>query len=645
MNFWDRLLTSIVIQKLLCVIGLICLIAILLVIIDTPVADGYSGSIYEAYPASFWIYIVTVFICGTIIVLHHCFIAARKANWWILGTALIVLNNMLFITLPYFRGFQTYGRNDTMSHLGSIQDILINGEIGKENFYPPTHIMGFSFTEILGLPLPSIMYIIIPLFFLVFISGIWLVTRRFTASHHLSLVIFLLSTPLIFGLFHPTIHPSFLSMYLIPYFFSIYHLREQFPAKSWQLTVALLLILIGITFWHPISIIFLMLALLGMWASITFYRRRLSTSANSEKQQFSIQNLLLISFTFFFTWYISFSVIEGHIQSGYDFLVNQVGTTLAAQELDALGEANLTFGQSVLLGINRYGGMVLLLGFCAFISCIGLMSILLRKNKGINTRMAFIYSIIFLTSIAWTMLEFLGAWGENASVIRVARFALLMGPVCTGYFIYQYFNEPSASIIPAPVSFQRIGKVVVLGLVIVIVFILNFANIYEGDHNYKACAQVTQMELHASEWFGNARQPYIRTTGFVPRNIRRFEDFNFGSEESMRIMDRRMIVEQVAQPGHWQILAVKQDLPTHFNYQHRTYLGDVLYYPQMRETYQYMYFSKWDKVYPLSFPSHYEVEREYYMQDFDKVGSDPSTSQIYDNGDTEVWVVYRSDER
>jgi len=608
---------DILIDRTTKIISIICFAFILIalfVIAKSPPASGYEISIYDAYPWYFWFFLVASIAGGIGILVHQAF-AKEKSNCWVAGLSIIIIANTIFLLLPEFRGYAFYGRGDTPTHLGHIRDILNTGHVGESNFYPIEHLLGASLVRVAGVSLENITSLFFVLFSGIYIANMYLLAKSAGKHSGQALLTIAFASPLIYSFFHVNIHPNILSLFMVPCLLYFYHKRELHSSNRLENTIVLLLLAFLITFFHPVTTLFVIIIFFTFGLAYVLYSRFLS-HGSSEHGQYGIigKNFFgvsLIMFITFFIWYFSYVSICQSFKRVADWLLYQIGKPLVMAQLEPLAEAELTPFQTFELFVNRYGAVFLLL-FVSSISLIYVLKRILSKNRDLEP-VTFTYSVQFLMALFIGTIMLFGYFVEY-NLIRVARLPLLMGTILSGLVIYDFIasyvkNNPKKLIFTA-----------VTGIVIIAMAALSLGSVYNSPRTCKLNSQVTWMDVVGTKWFERSKSLDIPVIVNSAQSLHRFEDYNFGIDSSPITRAR----------------IDRKRLPSHFGYAGNNTIAEAL---DFRD--RYMVLFKLDKVAPLFFPENVRPKvYQWTTEDFKRLRIDSYTAQIYDNGGFEVWRVY-----
>jgi len=593
-------------EKILATGGFLFLFLSAIVVASIPPATDYEISIYKAYPSYFWFFLIGGMSCGILILINQAF-SERKTNWWIIGLCIIISSNSLFLSLPYFHGYFLYERGDALSHIGWMKDISLMGHISSGNFYPIVHILGTITSQVLDLDFEKVTYMFFALWSSIYLLNVYLLALTISNSYRQALLIMVFGSPLIFSIYHLTLHPSMLSLFMVPLLLFFFHLGQK---RQNPIANNFLLVLLGflITFAHPITCLFVITALSILNLFLYIQQRKLSFSLinpNSQKLKMEYR-LPLVMFCAFFIWYSSFAVFEQSVRKVFEFLVYESGMNIVESHTSLLKMSGITVGQTIKLFLYRYGAAAI---YCIISFCSAILA--LRSNwnkKSLPPSPSLIYSVLFFAALLFSAFFIWGFPGgeHTTSIVRYLRFVLMIAPFLCGLTFYELISQDRKKLIGA-----------FLTLLILTVVTLSLLSIYGGPHTVRPNLQVTQMDITGTRFFSTYqnRDIPVATTGV---ELRRFEDFNFGIE--VRPFKRAKL---------WAEL-----IPSHFGYQEHGTLSEVY----TEET--YLLISRKNIVDINIYPQNVRPKvHQYNEEDLQRLKIDPSVAQIYNNRGFEVWIV------
>ena len=605
------------IDKLLATTGFIFITAALYIIAATPPATGYELSIYDAYPPYFWFFIVASVSCGITILVHQAFTTEEKSNWWLAGLCIVVFANAIFLGLPFFRGYAFYSEGDVFTHLGLMKDIMATGHIGSGNFYPVVHLLGVSLLDITGLKEGLIANLLFVSWSTIYLLNIYLLATVVSSHRRQALLITAFASPLIYGNHHTVLHPSVLSLFMVPLLLYFYHRRQNLQSGRVGSSIALILLVFAITFIHPVTALFVIAILLTFNLSAFLYRQIAGRKQPDLASSMTIAgnyNIALIMFIVFFMWYFSYSAIQGSIKIVYDWLVYETTASLFRYQTETLAAARLTPFQMIELFIYRYGPIVLYL----FVSAAA-VAVVLKESLSKKARlepMNFTYAVLFIIGLAASAFSLWGFTGEF-NPVRISRFFLAMAPIVSGLVIYKLVDYRTSGNLRR----VRLWREPLIGLVaflLVAAGILSIFNVYGSPRTTRVNWQVTRMEIAGTEWLLKHRDNKIAVAS-LSIVVHRFEDLIYGTESV---------------PAR-----AKRDpapMPSHFGYDKNSSAAQTYDF-----TARYLLTCEADRLYPMIYPQNVRARAHQYLDDdFASLSADPTVSHLYTNGDLDVWRVY-----
>jgi hypothetical protein len=470
--------------KIIAIIAFILITLALTIIAKTPPVSGYELTIYDAYPSYFW-YFICISISGGILILMHQAFAEQKSNWWLMGLCIVIFSNAIFLGLPFFRGYAIYPLGDALSHLGWMKDIITTGHIGKYNFYPIVHLLGVSILEITELSRGAVTNLLFVFWSIMYLLNTYLLGTMVANRRGQALLITAFACPLVFSALHTVIHPSLLSLFMIPLMLYFYHRREKLQSGKIEGTIVLILLAFAITYTHPVTCLFAIALFLAFIPSGILYKQI------ATRKQFALQRTINIG---------------------------------------KLTEAELSALQTIELFIYSFGAIVLYL----LISVIAVIIVLkwsLSKKAELES-MDYTYAIQFIVALLVSAFSLFAFTGEF-SPIRVSRFFLLMAPIISGLVIYRFIdNTDKASQQTLNTNRLRCKRgmfICITTVLILTVVILSIFNVYGSPRVVRLNWQVSAMQVVGAEWFSNYHDNDVvtATAGVV---VSRFEDLTFGRE-------------------------------------------------------------------------------------------------------------------
>lgn len=582
--------------------GFAAVVALELVVILTPPAPAYEFSIYAAYPWFFWAIAAGTLFLGQAVVLRAAFDTDDGPSRWWLGLVLVLLVEALLLLMPYFRGYPVYGRGDALTHVGFVRSIHASGMVGPQNIYPNIHLAVLAFSYATGVePMHVIngFTVVVSLFFVVAAYG--LVTAAYDRRRALFTLPFV--TLPIAGFGHLIAAPFAMSTLMVP--FVLYLFVKERETRAISVRLALVIGLVGLVLYHPITTLFL-LFVLGLFrvAQTLVARGRLGPAERAPPVGGSATALNL-TLAVFVSWYYHFTSV-----------IHRFRTVVTRLLFPAPEESTLETYSSILvrttpalpdlfrLTLVKYGRGAILLGFG------GLYVLGMARRR---TRSRFEPSVYRLT-FAGAFAVFAFFWGVFFVVDliigpgRLLSFAELFGAFLAGSLFYGLDRTP---------GWRRLGRTTLV-LAVAALAVLSVFSLYHSPYDGRINQQTTSAELDGSAWLLGHRDADHELLEFGG-DVDRFRDALHG----VRGWDEELLVAD----------STTHAPPDHFAYRDRPTLGGG--YASDR----YLVVTRAGRgFYPALYPT-YRAFWRFSQVDFTRLQGDPTVTQVYDNGGFDAYLV------
>jgi len=599
------------IDKLLSLEAFVFIIIALGIVTTIAPATGYEISIYEAYPIHFWFLLISATASGIAILIRQAF-SKKLSYWWKVGLLIIIFTNSIFLLLPEFRGYPLYGYGDTLTHLGRIKTILSTGHLGENNFYPLVHIIGTSLYLVSSISLKDVVSLFFVLFSGIYIINIYLLARSISSYSGQIFTIVAFASPLIYGIFHVRIAPQMLSIFMLPSLLYFFYRKERLSYNKIQNIVLLLFLAFFITFFHPITTLFAIVLFLTIGLSCFLYPH-LDSSKISQIDEYKtiskncLRISMIVSITFFI-WYFSFNSIRRGFKEFYNWWTYGIGISPIQQQLEALTKAELTPMQSLGLFINRHGAVFLLL----VVSGIAFISVLYRSlSKRHNIGFVeFAIASQFLTAILMASIALNSVTFYGAHLTRVIEFPILIGTILSGIVFHNFIKNQTSS--------RQLGLAVGLGILIMVLSMLSFGNVYDSPRVCCPNSQVTNFRLVGSKWLFGTVNPEVPILSASPQDLFKLYNYHQGIASGIRAA------------------GIDPDrIPSYFGYKEHSQINEALGFKE-----RYMAIFQVDKMITKFFPVNVRPKvYQWTKKDFIKLSFDFTATKLYNNGEFEVWRV------
>jgi hypothetical protein len=628
-------------------IGSCCLAICVGIVAFTPPASGWESSLYNAFPISVWALLSLALICGIMVLIREA-LTSQQSRWWIAGLLLVISVNSIFLSLPVFRGYATYGRADTLTHIGWIEDILNTGHAADSDFYPVTHILGASLAQVTDLSTGAVVTVLSVLFSCLYVSGMYLLGRAITRSPRGGLLLAALASPFLFSLYHVHPHPTILSLFVLPVAFYLYHMASTQKTHRWRYVLLLVLVLVIIALFHPVTAAFTVLAFLVFALSPFLFRLlRLETETSSAARWSSVGASIaligvLVTAVSFGSWYYAAGTIEKQVEKVSSSISNEFGggaadavldgaeepdestvvpkSAIVQTRLDQLSLADLTIPELLQIGVSRYGTLLLYLA-AALLAGAFLVYRAVRRGRPPDI-VAVAYGIQFLLLLTISAVA-LFTYAPDGNEIRMMKMPLFFGTVFLGLVIWDQavgrgsvVGQSRCRGILSRRGVKMLPMLLAVG--IAAAWIMSLNSVYGEHRNASYNMQVAHAETAAVEWLGAPTAEKSRAAGRRPSQIRQLVQAVYGVEACSQGYRRSHCVE----------------LPTHFGYEEFDTVAEAL---DSSRRAHYLVLLPPDLIVPL--------ERRtpglplWTAEDIAKLDSDKTANRVYTNGDVQIWKV------
>lgn len=614
-NINEKVKTNKLYYDILVIFAFISFALCLMIISRTPIADSYELSIYDSYPSYFWILLCFGIFTGIIILVSQAF-GNRCNPWDLIGLFIILIYNVMILSLPFFRGYRLYPTYDALSHFGEMKDILQTGNIWNEDFYPIVHILGAILIYFTNIKNEGILEnILFVSFYVMYFTTFYILSNMIADNHKgQALLITAFVSPLLLSNLHTLIHPALFSLFFLPMLLYFYHRRIIVATNKVECTIILILLILAVTFSHPVTTIFLIILVLSFPISEYIYGRLIynketSSQFKSNYIYTSSWNICLIIIICFYIWYFSFPFILWNIRDVYLFLMTP-GASLFDTQTSTLQSSNISLYHTLNIFINKYGSTMIYV-IISFLSILILLKRYLYDK--INLRLIdFVYAGAFIVASIFSAYSLFGYTGEF-NILRISRFFLFISPLLCGLVIYRSIDTASKN--------RRNKYIACLIMSIMILVVLNVYNVYSSPRNADINWQGTTTEIAGTEWFTKFEneQIIVSTSAFKLQN---YEDFLL---------------------GYYNSAILKQNfdanlIPAHFGYEKNNTISKTMGFME-----RYILLNEADKLTFKIFPEDAKLKNYIFTnQDFIKLNEDLSIISIYSNGGFETREILRT---
>ncbi|EMA48232.1 hypothetical protein [Halococcus thailandensis] len=143
-------------------------------------ATGYELSIYQATPSAFWIGLFVTLAATVVLAFASDRRSIRVTALWLAGLAIVA-----FAALPLLRGYQFFGPEDALTHLGHTKSLVRDTVDLTTIIYPAMHTLAALLGILTTRPFTWSLLLTVPLFVAIFILFVPLCVRLIVARTHI----------------------------------------------------------------------------------------------------------------------------------------------------------------------------------------------------------------------------------------------------------------------------------------------------------------------------------------------------------------------------------------------------------------------------------------------------------------------------
>lgn len=576
-------------------VSAVSLIISLMIMLNTPTASGYEISIIDSFPFYLWGCIgITIVVSIFSLLNNEIDVNTRKLSFMFL-----ILTNIIILCLPIIRGYFFYGRSDVMGHLASINQILSDGFISINNFYPISHIFGSIFVQITGVD-PKFVVMIIPIFFfMVFIAGIYLLSNFITQKIDRVLFLFAFAGILLYSYFGSMFLPNSLSFYFLPIILYAFVISLNYKHYNISYSIILVILLFLLAFFHPLnSINLIIIFIIALFSILAInFRTKISKHLpvlNIDRNR--VINVLLILVVTFTVWFTSYAIFQRSFKRVYDSLMHDLGTTPLDSYQSSIFSTTMTTFQLLKEIFLSYGHEIIFI-LIAFFAVVLIIKNRRKLQNNSNSRFFRIFfPLNFFVFLFMSALILTGSFGLN-NPQRELIYALFFSVLINGFVLYDWVYKNDS---------KKYMKIILLTALLSVCALTGIYSTYSSLAMGSTNFQVSESEFVGSNLLFGSTNSSAYYYSF--NDAFRYSEVVNGIDESMNKRYRYFKLP-----------------PKHFNF------NDT---PSGR----YLVLNEYvTQRYSIFFQNH----PSYSKGDFENLQNNPRLFQFYDNGDLRVWMIQK----
>ncbi len=575
---------------------------------------GYEISIYESLPIWVWAALILGLTGGvTLLITQSTNREIYEDQLWLAGLIIVILADFAVLSLYIFKDYYVYGHGDVLTHIGIIKDVLVEGTISQNNFYPLIHILATIVSLIMGISHITTVKYLTPIFFMAYICFIYSLSGTIFPSRRYQFISAAASAPLFFSLFLTGMYPHLLSVLMLPLIYYLYF-KQETEIRSIGFKILFIIFIIAYPFFHPITALMIICFLATMEVSKHFYFSLTMDERGTGNISF---NPILISLVTFTIWILSFKQFRGNLKYLLDFLS---------------GEANYMTQTTTTVGLlEKYG--ISLLGFAEIIgkmlgddliySAISVVAIWLIYKKAFKSDYSRSYLNLFRLSLwfvfGWMITIAFSLVFHIHDPYRIINlnFCMVVTPILAGYVFLRILNQSSYTTTKRSIVF------IICLFLIIVPSILGIFSLYTSNYIRQPNSQVTLTEVRGMNWYFNYKNDNMKSLE-IGALVYRFADALMGYSWKM---NRKDIPTRSDGESRY--------IPDHFSYMQHDHLGDNL------TENRYAILTNYDK---LVYTTMWGYLERFTQEEFDKFETiDQTVAKIYCNEGMSVYLCNRTE--
>ena len=510
-------------QKIALIAEFVFLTIALVVTWNKP-STGFEPSIYSATPLVLWVAVISGMIVGIIIVImSEPDTLPGKNNLWKYGFSLILFCYAICLALFIIRGYYMYDiSGDVASHLGWINQIIQDGHVPPDLFYPITHIFLSEISLVSTLDL-VFLHKMVPFFFgLLSVGFIYIFVRALSSNKIEPLVAAIISCTFSAVGWYLALIPNLLANLFFPLVLFLLYKYVRSSNIGWKILFVIILILYPV--FHPLPAVFIGIILLTLWIPKRAYnflksvREKNQVNPESNGLKIKLARPFMILFIWFFSWYSLFYVWGYSVSQIFNGLMTAEGgrgpakiTSLANQLSYAQG-----YGYNVVeIFLKQYGNLLLLF-ILSVIAFFFLWKIAFRDQKPGDIFSVSLYApwavlIVVIPALFIVNLTF--------GPLRMLFYQTVLEIVFVAFLLSYILLQSQKSKKPGVSWLAKIGVIVlIIGLLL-----SGLLTLYPSPYNFTPSYQTTRQEVSGMTFYLEYRNVSVPASG-IDINIVRYID-------------------------------------------------------------------------------------------------------------------------
>lgn len=587
---------------------------------NTP-AVGYEVSIYASTPLLYWIGLAFGFtVTFLLLFLELNGVSVPRymgyVKWILLGLCIISLTTLLII-----RGYYGYNFNgDTGTHVGNLLSALTSGTVSV--IYPNLYYHTLFLTLVTSGDLLYIIKITPVFFILMFILGIYLLSREVLPKKQMAAISVFIACSLPFGSVSNYTGCGPLPCYL-PYMIvlllftpltlcAVFRIVNNKDRKPFLILV--LILLVSAIFYHILASVILLIFIFVLCGYIILQRKKYLNAFEIIPSLITIIAVTGIGWLF---WITMMRYLRIPVSSVYNALfLEDAGTVYSAGLVDQTGMAfggGMDFADVLNVLISQFGSTGILLLFIAL--SVPIVFFGSRKNDAYKNVIPFYLTILPLMGVAGLSLISSSSFQPG----RIVMFVTIVGVMLSGVVLYELLQ----SFFNSKIKVKRILSVLTAIGLIFGIFVLGLHMYYptievHSPLSYNTQAEVSGMEFYFSK--GNLDYQYLGLP-YAPL-LSRFSLLIYGSS----------YIQNQEYPTYYGDIA-SETVDYHFGYDTKDSFSETVSSPS------YLLIDERDVLYQENYDLWKKYRLQWISDDYTHLDYDSGLKKILDNHEMR-WYLY-----
>lgn len=479
-------------EKLLLTLGFILVFAASMIIARTPVVSAYEISIYSAYPGYFWILVIAAVFCGLTALFLRSFVIPESVKLHLGGFVLLIVINFMIILLPVFRGYFIPSGGDQLAHIGWIIDLVNTGHFGITNIYPVTHIISTKILLVTGFDIRSVMYLIPPLFYLIYVLGVVLLARVICQKFGQIYLVLAAGSVMLYTYFNYLFFPTQNILFLLPLLLLLL-IKANYQNNA-RFGIGLIIMLIVSPFVHPLGSLIIAF-ILALFVLASFFSRFLNKNRQNNEIIPAVQSVNILSsiiiFVMYIIWFSRFDAFQASLRNALLWIFSGEGTPPIDGITKGIAQIDYSIWDLIIrLFLNN--GHTIIYGALAVLTISFVLLKYFRKERKLSVIDLF-FAISFICLFIFAAGSIFGSYIGLGSELRLFCWPLFFSIFLIGMIIYDFIKSSS--------GLRKIVLTSVLFIAIFVSSIVGVFNTYYSPLIDNGDIQVPYSSWRSQEWF------------------------------------------------------------------------------------------------------------------------------------------------